>query len=178
MKKLGLLFREISEKRIKNSLKSSNGVFILNYSGLSSLDLSTLRRSLKDSGGMLFVTKNTIAKRALKDEGLDTLVKSIEGPCGLVFIKEEPVSVSRVLCNFYKEHQQLKLEGGFLEDRILERKDIESIAYLPTREVLRAQVVFSLKSPISGIVMVLNQTLRKFVYCLSQIKNKRGGENG
>jgi large subunit ribosomal protein L10 len=114
-----------------------------------------------------------VAQRAFKDSKLELLVKNIEGPCGLVFIKEEPVSVSRILCNFAKEHEQLKLTGGFLKDRILEKSDIESLSKLPSKEALRAQVVMALNSPISGLAIALNQILTKFVCCLDQIKQKK-----
>jgi len=173
MKKLGLLFKEISENRIKNNLKESGAVLIVKYSGVSSPDLSTLRQSLKGIDATLFVVKNSVARRAFKDSGLEPVVKSIDGPCGLLFIKEDPVETSRVLCNFQREHGKLKLEGGFFKDRILEQKDIVTLSRLPAKQVLRAQAVMVLKSPITGLVIVLNQTLRKFVYCLEQIKNKK-----
>jgi large subunit ribosomal protein L10 len=172
-KKIGLLFREISANQIKNNLKESNSVFIVRYSGVPSPDLSSLRQSLRVSDARFFVVKNSIARRAFKEAGLENLIKSIEGPCGLVFIKEEPVSVSRILCTFAREHVSLKLEGGFLKDRVLEKQDIEALSRLPSKEILRTQVVMTIKSPISGLVMALNQVLSKFVWCLEQIKNKK-----
>lgn len=172
-KKLGLLIKEVSENRIKNTLKQSNALFIIKYSGISSPGLSTLRQNLKGANAILFVVKNSVARRALKKSGLDALIPSVEGPCGLVFAKDEPVGVSKVLFNFSKANEQLKLDGGCLQDKILERKDIELLAKLPSKQALRAQVVLALNSPISGLVITLNQILAKFVYCLDQIKNKK-----
>ncbi len=174
MKKLGLLFKETSQNRIKDTLKESSAIFVVGYSGLSAPDLSALRKNLKNANSSLFVVKNNVVRRALKETHLEALIKTIEGPCGLVFAKEEPVGTCKVLCNFTKEHEQLKLEGGFLQDKILAKKDIESISLLPSREVLRYQLVLALKSPISGLVITLNQILAKFVYCLDQIKIKKG----
>ncbi|MDD4979878.1 MAG: 50S ribosomal protein L10 [Candidatus Omnitrophica bacterium] len=173
MKKLGLVFRETLENRLKKYFKESQGLFIVGYSKLSSPDLTTLRKSLKGAKAKLFVTKNSVARRALKDSGLEGLIKSVEGPCGLVFAKEEPVDTSRVLYGFFREHEQLKLEAGFLEDKILDKKDIERMARLPCKEILRYQAVMALKSPIFGLVMVLKGNLRKLVYCLEQIKKKK-----
>jgi len=173
MKKISLLFKETSANRIKNFLKDSSAVLVIKYSGLSSPDLTMLRKKLKSSNATFFVVKNCVAKRCLRDSGIEPLVKKIEGSCGLVFVKEEPVAASRVLCNFLKDHQNLGLEGGILEDRLLEKKDIESMALLPSGEVLRLQVVMALNSPISGLVVTLNQILAKFVYCLEQIKQKK-----
>lgn len=174
MKKISLLFKETSANRIKDFLKDSSAVLIIKYSGLSGPDLNTLRRNLKSSNATLFVVKNCVAKRCLHDSGMETLFKKIEGPCGLVFVKEEPVAASRVLCNFLKDHERLGLEGGVLKDKLLEKKDIESMARLPSKEALRLGVVMALNSPISGLAMALNQILAKFVYCLGQIKTKKG----
>ena len=173
MKKLGLLFKEVSENKIKDSLKESNALFIVKYSGLSSPDLSALRQNLKNSNARFFVVKNSVARRALKNSIPEILIKSVEGPCGLVFVKDEPVNTSKVLCNFLKEHEPLKLEGGFLKDRVLERKDIEALAKLPSKDVLRAQVVMTLNSPISGLVIALSQILAKFVICIDRIREKK-----
>jgi large subunit ribosomal protein L10 len=175
MKKLGLLFRETLENNIKKQLKESDSIFIIKYSKLSSPDLTALRQSLKGINATLFVAKNSITRRALADAKLDDLVKFVDGPCGLVFAKGELVDTSRALYNFYREHEQLKLECGLMKDKLLDKKDIETLARLPSKEVLRAYVVMTLNSPISGLVCVLKQTLRKFVYCLDQIKNKKAG---
>ncbi len=173
MKKLGSIFREASENRIKDYLKESRSVFVIAYSKLSSPDMSSLRRLLKGAGARVFVAKNSIARRALKDSGLESVVKLIEGPCGLVFIKDEPVASSKALCDFSKDHENLKLAGGFFNDKVLEVKDIQAMAKLPSKEVLRAQVVMGLKFPIVGLVMVLKGNLRKVVYCLEQIRLKK-----
>ncbi|MDD5154862.1 MAG: 50S ribosomal protein L10 [Candidatus Omnitrophica bacterium] len=173
MKKIGLIVKEASENRIKNNLKNASAFFIVKYSGLSSPDISALRQQLKVSGANLFVAKNSVARRALKDSGFDTVVKTIEGPCGLIFVSEEPIAASKALCTFSKEHEQLKLEAGFLEDKVLGQKDIEALATIPPMEVLRHQLVVLLNSPISGLAVTLNRVLAKFVYCLDQIRQKK-----
>ncbi|MDD5120041.1 MAG: 50S ribosomal protein L10 [Candidatus Omnitrophica bacterium] len=173
MKKIGLLVKEASENRIKTCFKSSKGLIIVKYSGVSSPDMSNLRKTLKGSGADLFVVKNSIARRAMKGLGLDDLIKSIETPCGMIFFKDEPVDISKVLCSFRKEHEKLVLEGGLLQDKLLTLKDIETMSTLPSMDVLRTQVVVALNSPISKFVIVLNKTLQKFVYCLDQIKQKK-----
>lgn len=173
MKKIGLLVKETSGSRIKDSFKSSKGLIIVKYSGVSSPDMSSLRKTLKGAGANLFVVKNSVARRAMKELGLNDLIGSVETPCGMIFFKNEPVDASRALCAFRKDHDKLVLEGGILIDRLLTRKDIEAMSKLPSRDVLRAQVAWVLNRPISGLVIVLNQTLKKFVYCLDQIKQKK-----
>jgi large subunit ribosomal protein L10 len=174
MKKLGLIFKETQEGLIRNNIKGAGIFLIVKYSGLSSPDLSSLRQTLKAARANMFVVKNTVARRALKDSGWESIIKSIEGPCGFIFIQEEPVAASKVLYNFTKDHEPLKLEGGVINNRIVDRKEIEALAKLPSKEVLRAQAVMGLKWPINRLVLVLNGNLRNLVNCLDQIAKKKG----
>lgn len=173
MKKIGQIIKEASENRIKDSFKLSNGLIIIKYSGVTSPDMSSLRKTLKVSGSDLFVVKNSIAKRAMKELGREELAKSIESPCGMIFFKDEPVEISRILCAFRKDHEKLVLEGGLLQDKLLTLKDIEVMSTLASKDALRAKLVVTLNAPISKLAIVLNQTLKKFVYCLDQIKQKK-----
>lgn len=170
MKKLGVVVKEASAKEIKSSLKDSSSLFVIKYSGLSSFEISTLRQSLKESRAKLFVVKNAVARRALKDSGLDNLVKHIEGPCGLIFVQDEPVGTSGILCSFAKEHDKLVVEAGLSKNRFLDRKDIEAIAKLPPKDVMRAQLVSTLNAPIAGLAIALNQIIAKFAICIDQIR--------
>jgi large subunit ribosomal protein L10 len=174
MKKLGVLFKEASESRIKKNIKENNNFFIVKYSGLSGPELNALRLALRDAKSELFVVKNTIARRALKDIGKEELTKIVDGPCGFVF-SPEPVGTSKALFNFSKDHADLKLEVGVLSENVIDCQQIVSLAKLPSREVLLGQAVGALKSPIVGLVMVLKGNLRKFVYAVEQIRQKKNG---
>jgi large subunit ribosomal protein L10 len=173
MKKIGQLVKETSESRIKDSFKASQGLIIVKYSGVSSPAMSILRKTLKGAGSDLFVVKNSIARRAMKELGLEGLIPSIQSPCGMIFFKDEPVDASRVLCAFRKEHEKLVLEGGLLQDKLLTLKDIELMSTLPSKDVLRGKLVVALNGPIAKFVIVLNGTLKKLVVCLDQIKQKK-----
>lgn len=174
MEKVSLLIKEASEGIIEEAAKTSKSLFVIRYSGLSSPAITELRRVLKNGNSVFLAVKNSVARRALKNAGFQPLVNRVEGTCGIVFAKDEPVGVAKILCKFAKDNEKLVLDGGFFKDMILEKKDIESLSRLPSKEVLRQQVVMTLNSPISGLVITLNQVLAKFVYCLEQIKNKKG----
>ncbi|MBU1124682.1 MAG: 50S ribosomal protein L10, partial [Candidatus Omnitrophica bacterium] len=89
MKKVSLIFKETSHARITKEIKNSNSVFIINYLGLSSPDFTSLRKNLKTSNASLFVVKNSVARRALHEVGMEALISLVDGPCGLVFSKDE-----------------------------------------------------------------------------------------
>lgn len=173
MQKLGLLFKEASGNLIKENLEGANSVFVVKHARLSSPDLSALRQLLKNTNATMFIVRNSVTRRVLAKTEFEGLSQYIEGSCGLVFAKDEPVSTCRLLYNFSKDHEQLKIEAGLLENKLIKIQDIEAISKLPAKEVLRAQVACALKSTISGFVSVLKQNLRKFVYCVEQIKSKK-----
>ena len=177
MKKIGQLVKETSQSRIKKSFEASQGLIIVKYSGVSSPDMSSLRKILKGSKADLIVVKNSIARRAMKELGLDGLIPSIETPCGMIFFKDEPVDISRILCAFRKEHAKLVLEGGLLQDKQITLKDIELMSTLPSKDALRGKLVVTLNSPILKLVIVLNQSMKKFVHCLDQIKQNKEKSN-
>jgi large subunit ribosomal protein L10 len=174
MKKLGMICKELSRNRIQDSLKSASSVFVIGFSGISSADMTQLRQALRGSNASMFVVKNTVARLAFKDIGCDALAEQVKGPCALIFAQEEPVAASKALCLFYKDHEKLQLEGGLLQDKILTKKDIEALAKLPSKDVLRQQLVIALNAPIVKLVMALNDNIRKLVCVLGQIKDKKG----
>jgi len=172
MKKLSTIFKEASENRIKKGLKDSEAFFVVKYSKLSGPDLNALRKSLRGIDSEMLVVRNNTARRALAGQN-EALLNCVQGPCGFVFSKKEPVEASKVLFNFTKDHVNLILAGGLLKDKLLSSKDIEALAKLPSREVLLARAVTAIKSPITGLVFVLKGNLRKLVFCLDQIKQKK-----
>jgi len=178
MKKIGLIFKETAKKKIEDNFKHSESVFIIKYAGLSSPLMSNLRQSLKKVHADVLVVKNTIAQSALKNLSLDSLMTNINGPCAMVFVKDEPIEVCRILYDFSKENEALKFTGGFFKDRILDKKDIETLAKLPSKDTLRFQAIMALKFPLYQLAIVLNQNLKKLVYCLEQIKNKKQNKGG
>jgi large subunit ribosomal protein L10 len=172
MKKLSTIFKEASESRIKKGLKDSEAFFVIKYSKLTGPDLNALRKSLRGIDSEMLVVRNNTARRALAGQN-EALMSFVQGPCGFVFSKKEPVEASKVLFNFTKDHANLILEGGLLKDKLLSSKDIEALAKLPSREVLLTKTAIAMKSPITGFVFVLKGNLRKLVFCLEQVKQKK-----
>lgn len=173
MEKIGRLIRKASENEIRKNLKDVDSVLVVSYSGLSGSDMNTLRQSLRTKESRLFVIKNSITKRVLSDSGLEDFSKILQGPCGLIFVKDDLIAASKVLYNFAKEHETFKIEGGILKNRILNKADISTLANLLSKEALYAKIVLGIKLPIYGLVGALSNTLKKLVIVLDVIKNKK-----
>lgn len=168
--KLGSFFRNSAVSRLKKDITSTDSLFVVQYSGLDSLRMSQLRSALRNGKSKLFVAKNSLMKIALKDSKIEGLDGLFEGPAALVFSDNDIASVSKILSKFAKENEKLVLKGAYYKGSLFKQSDIENIAKLPSKEVLIAQLVSALKSPLSGLVFTLNGLLNKFVIVLNQIK--------
>ncbi len=173
MKKVGLLIKDLFTSRIEKDIKDSNAFFFLQYSGINGLSMNNLRKNLKQIDARLFITKNTVAKRLLEKMDKKDLIKFVDGPTAFVFAKEDIVSVSKVLVDFANENENLKLQGGFFQEKPIEKTTIVDIAKLPAKDVLIAQVVFGIKAPINNLVFVLSGIMKKFLVALEQIKKNK-----
>ncbi|MDD5045085.1 MAG: 50S ribosomal protein L10 [Candidatus Omnitrophica bacterium] len=171
--KISELYRKGVNKIIKDNLKDIPGLFIIDYSGVSAADMNVLRESLRKTKSRLLVAKNSIIKRAFSGTDNEGLSALIEGPSSIVFTKDDPAASAKVLYDFRKEHESLKLKVGLLKDKVLDTKAIEALAKLPSRNVLVAKAVGGMKAPLSSFVYVLSGNLRKLLYILDSVKNKK-----
>jgi large subunit ribosomal protein L10 len=158
---------------ITDRLGRAQSVVIVEYAGLNVSKITDLRAKLRESGVEMKVFKNTLAKRAVAEQGVVELKKYLEGPTAGVFSMQDPVSGPKILIDFAKKNKQLIIKGGALENKIIDADGVKTLADLPSREVLLTQVVMGMQGPLSGMVNVLQGPLRKFVYALEALKKER-----
>lgn len=162
-------------EQFAKKLANCNVVIISEYRGLNVSEMTELRKKLRKINTEYKVFKNTLINRALKsisklDENIEKL---LNGPIAVALNPDDPVTLSKVLIDYSKEHENLKIKGGILESKFLSFKDINSLASLPSRDVLIAKVVNGMKSPINKLVFALKGILSKFVYTLEAVKTKK-----
>ncbi len=140
--------------------KCSTGI-LTDYRGLSTAEMSDLRRKLRASGIDYKVVKNTLAQFAARRAGIDELAGSLEGPVAIAFGYGEITEPARVLADYIRTSKStLSIKGGFLGDRLLTSGDVETLATLPAREVLISRVMAGMQSPIVALVSVLASPIR------------------
>jgi large subunit ribosomal protein L10 len=131
------------------------------YRGLTTSELNELRRKLREAGIEYHVVKNSLAQLAAKNAGMDELAASFEGPIAVALGYGEAPDVAKMLTDYIRTTKSvMSIKGGFLPDRILTSGDVDTLARLPSREVLLAQVLAGLQSPIYGLVNVLAAPIR------------------
>lgn len=177
MEKFGKISKERMVEEIAEHFKSYPDFFITNFSNIGVGEMEELRKSLKKDTSAYMVTKNTMLKRAISKFGVSIKMEEVEsyvkGSCGILFTKDDPVSVSRILVDFAKGHEALKIKAGFVYGETISLDTIKFMSTLPSREVLLAAVFAAVKSPVTGFVGVLRNLLVNLVGVVDAISKKK-----
>lgn len=153
-------------KELSTALEGAQSVVVTDYRGLTHKQLEDMRKTLKKAGAGLTVVKNSLLHLAFPE-----LKEKMTGPTAIVYTKEGDVLAPlRELAKAIKTLGLPKIKLALIENIAYDENQALAIAKLPGKEVLQAQVVGGLKSPIYGLVYTLNGNLQKLVYVLSQIK--------
>ena len=140
---------------------------VADYRGLTVAEMSDIRKQLRPVNGELIVAKNTLLRLAIKETGYTSLEPMLSGPTALVFGYDEAPKVAKIINDFVRAtKKQITIKGGVLGRNPIAGSDLESVANMPTREQILAQVVGTVQSPLSGVVGVLNAALSNVVYTL------------
>jgi len=166
-------------EKLTEGLKESQAVLFADYSGLSVVEMTALRRKLSQLGAELRVVKNTLIKLAaekaklpLKD--LPVGKAGLSGPTAVLFSREaDPIESFKAVVAAFKEKGEVKF--GVFEGGLLDAPKVLELARLPTRAVLEARLVGALSSPIVKFVLTLKESQRSLVAVLGQVAKARGG---
>jgi len=163
-------------KVIQEHLKESVCVVLTDFRGLNVDELAELRKKLREKRADYKVVKNRLTKIAANNLDLSDLGDYLTGPTALVMSVEEMISPAKIVYDFAKEHEALKIKGGILEGEIVDSAKIKALASLPPKEELLAKMLGNLNGPIVGFVNVLNGPLRGLVGVLSAIADQKEKE--
>jgi len=145
-------------------LKQSQGIILADYRGLSVSDMSDIRHAMRPIGGRLQVVKNRLLALALKEVGMSLPEEWLTGPTAVGFCHDEVSPVAKALTDAAKNLRTLRIKGGLVGTSAIAAEQVRTIADLPPREVLLAQVLGTINAPArraagvvaSGIRQVLN----------------------
>lgn len=165
------LVAELAER-----MKSSTAMMIADYRGLTVSEIGELRGELRETGCRFEVVKNTLTRRAADDAEMADLKEYLEGPTAIAFCGEDVAASAKVLVKHAKASKVLEIKGGLLEGKLIDAKTITTLASLPPREVLLAQLLGGLQGPIRGLVTVLAGPMRGLATVLTRIQEQKQAE--
>lgn len=160
-------------ERLKDSFSRAKSTVLTDCCGLTVAEMNEVRGKLREASVELRVTKNTLARIAVKGTDSEPLTDVLSGPTAIAFSYEDPVAGAKILQELAKAHDDLELKGGMLGDKVLSISDIEALSKLPTKEILLSQLLSVMNGPMTGFVNVIVGNQRKLVQVLAAISEKK-----
>ncbi len=136
-----------------------NGFYLADFSGLTVARITKLRKLCREQGVQFRVIKNTLLRRAFNDRGITQLDEHLVGNTGLVFSTTSETAPAKILADFAKENEKLKVKAAIVDGRLFDAKAIAVLASLPSREVLLSQVLATFIAPMSQFLAAINAAL-------------------
>ena len=164
--------KEATIAEISEAIRTSSGVLLTEYRGLTVAQLKELRGNIRADASYA-VVKNTLAKRAFNAEGISSFDAELVGPTAIAFVHGDTVTVAKSLRDFAKANQHLVIKGGFFDGAPLTAAEVMKLADLETREVVLAKFAGALKSSLFGTAYMFNAPLAKAVRAVDALRQKQ-----
>ena len=147
----------------KRRMERASIAISADYRGLTVAQLTELRRALRPANVEVNIVKNTLAAMAAREAGRPELAELLSGPTALAIGFGDPIAPVKLLTEHLRARRmQLVIHGGWLEGKVLSRAEVESLATLPSKEQLIADVVGKLQSPLYNFAGLLQASIRNF----------------
>jgi len=159
--------------RMLSGMTDASVMYLMDFQGLTVAEITDLRRRLNGAGASLQVVKNTLARRAAAQAGLEGIDELLSGPSAVVYCQEDAVATAKVIQAFIREKRKSAIKGGFLRQKSITAGQVEQMATLPSREELIARVVGGIAGPLYGLATVLNGPIRGLVVALDRVREQK-----
>ena len=149
-------------EEISKKIANAQSVIVFDYRGLNAEEVTNLRSDMRKAGVEYVVLKNHIVSRAAHAAGIDDSFHTmLKGPNAFAFGHEDPVAPAKVLKDALKKYKKCEIMGGIINGTVSDAAAVNTLADLPSREVLLSRMLGSMMSPISGLAIVLDQIAKK-----------------
>jgi large subunit ribosomal protein L10 len=153
-------------------IKAAQAVLAVDYRGISVRQAAQLRERLDEAGATFRIVKNTLTRRAADQAGAAGLGDVLEGPTAFAFVWPDGGDVAlaaKALATFRRQRAGLEFKGGRMDGEPLSTEQMESLSRLPARDLMQAQLVGTMASPVTGLVRGLNQLIAGLALQLGQM---------
>lgn len=143
------------------------------YRGVTVEEMTELRGKARQGGVYLRVVKNTLARRAVKGTEFECMTEALTGPLALAFSQEDPGSAARLVKDFAKDHELLKVRALSVGGQLLDGSQLERLASLPTRDQALSMLMAVMKAPVEKFVRTLNEPHAKLVRTIAAVRDQK-----
>lgn len=146
---------------LRKDIEAARAIFLTNLIGVSSNDAVEIRKQIREAGGKVAVTRNTLFGKASEGTYAESLLKDLKGPHALAFAFEDAPGVAKSLKKAGEEHDVVELLGGFLNGEELTKAQVAELANLPSRDEMLATVLATFQAPVSAFALLMDTIKNK-----------------
>lgn len=162
---------------IKEKIDKAQVAVVSEYTGLSVEEITKLRRELQKEGGDYMVTKNTLAKIAIKGTPYEVLAETLKGPIAIAFGFTDQVAPAKVLSKFIKDTKKGEIIAAAMDGQLMSAEEAKALANLPSREELYAKMLGCINSPASGIANSVNAVMSSLVRAVAAVRDQKSAQD-
>jgi large subunit ribosomal protein L10 len=141
-------------------LKRSQAVILVEYTGARMKDMDAIRSKVRESGGEFHVVKNTLVRRALKDQGMSMPEATLMKSSAMSFAFTDPAATAKALADATKGMSFVKVKAGFMAGRLLDATQVKALSELPPLPIMRARLLGMLQAPAGQLVRTIVEPAR------------------
>jgi len=153
-------------------LKNSEAVIVVEYTGAKMKDLDGIRAKVRESGGEFHVLKNTLARRAFAENGMDLPQEYLVQSTAVSFAFSDPASTAKALSDAMKGNAFIKVKGGFMSGQVLNAAQVKALTDMPPLPVVRAQLLGVLQAPAGKLVRTIAEPARGLAAVIKAFSEK------
>ena len=161
---------------ITERFQNSSAAVLTEYRGLTVAQLTQLRRSLGE-GSSYAVVKNTLTKRAADSVGFSDLAPLLNGPTAIAFIEGDPVNAAKAIRDFARANPALIVQGGVVEGRTVDAREVTRLADVESREVLLAKLAGAMKGNLTKAAGLFQAPLSQVARLAAALQEKKAAES-
>lgn len=158
--------------------KRSRAMIVTEYRGLSMKQIDDLRGRIREAGGEFHIVKNTLGQLAFEHEGIPLAAGLLEGSTAIGFAFTDAPAVAKVMTEFARTSEFLKIKGGYLEHSPMRAEDVKALADLPPLPVMRATLLGTLLAPASQLARTLAEPARSLAAVFQALADKENAPAG
>ena len=148
-------------EEIKAKIEKCSAFVVVDYKGISVADDTKLRSDFRSNDVEYRVLKNRLVQRALDELKISGFEGHLEGPTAIAFANGDPLAAAKVISENSKTVKALEVKSGLMDGAYIDAATVEKLAAIPSKEVLLAQLLGLLQSPLSGLARALQQIAEK-----------------
>ena len=155
-------------EKLSGDLKNVSNMVVATYTKLTVAQDYELRKALRGAGAKYRVVKNTLAEKAAKDTKVEGALKDLAGVTSIAYTTGDPVAMAKALTKYAKDTPEFTFKVGVVEGRVINIKEIEALATMPSKEELMSKLLFLINAPAQRLATAINAVPRNLAVVINQ----------